>query len=253
MKTATCAFLALSATLFACDPDEDVNARVDELGNASDAGADSDAAISDGHGGKGKDWEAMLGCVQPRLKDCADGQIAAIVTIANDGEVALSKALRTKLTTPAAQKLADLLAEKHSKAQSELEAVLAKTGIHPVDNANSMHMSEMNDLTLAALQKKTGAKLDESFVTHQLAAHAQVLGTLDHVLLPSVKNAELKKYLQTVRKEVGEHTEAIAKTQGELTGACGGDLNDGGVPTTPADAGIVSTPVGPTVDAAVRQ
>jgi len=145
------------------------------------------------------------------------------------------------------------LIERHLKAQTELEGVLGKTGIAPVDNANSAHMREMNDLTSAALQKKSGDALDRDYVTHQLAMHAQVLGTLDHVLLPSAKNPELKTYLRTVRKEVGAHTEAIAKAQAELTGACGGDLaSDAGLPDAGADAGV-AIPSGPSVESAVRK
>lgn len=87
--------------------------------------------------------------------------------------------------------------------------------------------------------------------------HAQVIGTLDHVLLPSAKSQEVKQYLQKIRKDVGAHTEEIAKTQASLQGACGGDVTkDGGVSPAPAassDAGV-AVPPGPVVlDGSVRQ
>jgi predicted outer membrane protein len=228
MKIGQCALLALSATLFACDEQDAtmLESREDELGSV-DAGAWSDGGTKEG---KHKDWAAAASCLSPRLKDCADGQIAAIVTAANLGEVALSKALLPKLQTESARALAEQLIAEHGKAQTKLDSLLREAGIAPIENANSEHLTEMNELTQKHLATKTGVALEGSYVSHQVATHAQVLGTLDHVLLPSVKHPELKKYLQEVRKEVGGHTETIAKVQTELQGPCGGNAGDAGVP-----------------------
>jgi putative membrane protein len=242
--------LPLGASLLACDAEEgDVSlaSQDDELGVAVDAGS----AVDAGEGSsKHKDWAAALACVSPRLKDCADGQIAAIVTAANVGEVELSKALHDKLTTEPARALAKQLIEEHTKAQAELKDVLAKSGISPIENGNSKHLTEMNKVTIEALSKKSGVELDGDFVAHQLLQHAQVIGTLDHVLLPSVKDPALETYLRKVRGEVGDHTKDIAKTQAAVQGPCG----DG----KPVDAGVAASggsapPPVPVLDAGVQK
>ena len=241
--------LPLGASMFACDAEDadmSLASQTDELGVAVDAGSAADAGDKEG---KHKDWAAALACVSPRLKDCSDGQIAAIVTATNLGEVELSTALLGKLTTPSTQKLAKQLIEEHQKAQLELKTILSKSGITPIENANSAHLTEMNKLTLDALSKKSGKQLDGSFVTHQLLTHAQVLGTLDHVLLPSVKDPALEKYLRKVRGDVGNHTKDIAKTQAEVQGPCGdGVAADAGVSHA---SGSAPSPM-PVLDAGVH-
>ena len=238
--------LPLGASLFACDADDadmSLASQTDELGVTVDAGS-ADA------GGKHKDWAAALACVSPRLKDCSDGQIAAILTAANTGEVELSTALLSKLTTAPAQKLAKQLAEEHLKAQAELKEVLSKSGITPIENGNSAHLTEMNKLTLEHLSKKSGYALDGSFLAHQLLTHAQVLGSLDHVLIPSVKDPALEKYLRKIRGNVGDHTKDIAQAQAEVQGPCGdGHPSDAG---TPHATGSAPAPT-PVLDAGLHK
>jgi predicted outer membrane protein len=227
----------LAAALFACDAeDTQLASQSDDLGTT---GVDAGSTQADA----GPEGPA---CLSPQLRDCALGQAAAIIHTANKGEIELSKSLRDRLTDPAVQKPTARLIEEHSKANEELEALLDEHDITPTPNANTKALTEATKLTLESLSKKSGSELDASFVTNQLLKHAQVLGTIDHVLLPSVEGSPLEAYLKKTRKDVAGHTKEIAETQAKLVGKCGGDAGqhaDGGagptvVPHDSVDAGL---------------
>lgn len=141
-----------------------------------------------------------------------DGQIAAITASANGGEIEQAKLARTKSKNPKVLQFANMMIAHHGDAQKKQE----KLKISPIESSASADLVAENNKTMESLKQKTGADFDKAYMEAQVDGHKIVLDTINGKLLPNVKDAELKAYIEEIKPKVEQHLELAQQTRDAL-------------------------------------
>ena len=70
---------------------------------------------------------------------------------------------------------------------------------------------------MKVLRAKSGADFDQAYATHEVNFHQAVLDAVKGTLLPAIKNAELKAFVEKVGPAFGGHLEAAKQLQTRVT------------------------------------
>jgi len=217
----------------------------DEAGSAPPSETQSELIYDNADGGAEPgpafDRYAAWTCAVPRIRPCDDGQIAAILFESDQGEIDVSQSVIERVTDPPVVALAERLIADHTRSRDELAALLEDIDVEPIENDNSRDIAESAQLALVSLASKSGEELERAYVSHALLHHAKALGTIDHILLPSVRDRQFESNIRRSRVAIARHLLLTSDVQKDVAGMCGGDL-------TPSDAGV--SDAGTVVDAA---
>lgn len=150
-------------------------------------------------------------------QDVTDPQIASIVVTANQVDIDAGKLAQKKAASPDVKQFARLMVTDHTGVNKSAVDLVHKLGVTPEDNPTSQSLKQEGDKNLATLKGLSGKAFDKAYVDHEVAYHQQVLDALDHTLIPSAKNDQLKALLVKVRPAFVSHLEHAKHLQAELS------------------------------------
>jgi putative membrane protein len=163
----------------------------------------------------------------PKIDPLSDEQIAAITEAANTTEIAQAKLAQSKSKDASIKQFAAMMISHHGEAkkkQAKLKLKLAESGV-------STAMQVDADSTMNALKADSGKDFDQAYITAQVDGHQKVLDTINDKLLPNVKSADLKAYLDELKPRVEEHLKQAEVLQQSF------DSKHSSLPTTPKHSG----------------
>ncbi len=158
----------------------------------------------------------LLSCLAfaaaPAAKEAAkakptDPQIAAIVVAANAVDIEAGQLAKKQTTNPEVTKFAEMMITDHTSVNQSASDLVTKLGVTPEENDTSKSLREGGTQNLAKLKDLKGAAFDKAYVSHEVDYHVAVLDTIDKVLVPNAKNAELKALIVKVRPAIATHLE----------------------------------------------
>jgi len=141
-----------------------------------------------------------------------DAQIAAVTDAANSAEIAQAKVAQVKSKDPGVKSFAAMMITHHGEAkqkQAKLKLKVEESGL-----STAMHADA--DATLTALKTNSAKDFDQAYITAQIAGHQKVLDTINDNLLPNVKDANLKAYLEEIKPTVEAHLKQAKQLQQSL-------------------------------------
>jgi putative membrane protein len=148
----------------------------------------------------------------PKTAELNDAQIAAITETANTAEIAQAKVAQLKSKDAGVKAFAAMMIVHHGEAkqkQAKLKLKTEESGVSTALNADS-------GATLDALKTESGKSFDEAYIRSQITAHQKVLDTINDKLLPNVKDASLKAYLEEIKPKVEDHLKQAKQLQQSL-------------------------------------
>jgi len=146
---------------------------------------------------------------EPKPEALTDAQIAAITEAANSAEIAQAKVAQAKSKDSGVKTFAAMMLTHHGDAKQKQAKLQLKTEESGVSTA--MHADA--DATLDALRTAPAKDFDQTYITAQIAGHQKVLETIDGKLLPNVKDARLKAYLEEIKPTVEAHLKEAKRLQ----------------------------------------
>ena len=78
-------------------------------------------------------------------------------------------------------------------------------------------LADAHAKAMAELRGKSGRDFDRAYAAHEVAFHQAVLDAVQGTLLPAIKNAELKAFVEKVGPAFQGHLEAAKQLQKRLT------------------------------------
>lgn len=145
-----------------------------------------------------------------------DPQIAAIVVTANQVDIDAGKLAEATTHNPQVREFAKLMVKDHTGVNKSATELVTRLKVTPQPNPTSESLKEGGEQNLAALRKLKGAAFDKAYVDHEVAYHQAVLDAVDHTLIPSAQNADLKELLVKVRPAFVAHLEHAKTLQASL-------------------------------------
>lgn len=146
----------------------------------------------------------------------SDPQIAEIVVATSRVDIDAGKLAKSRSWNKDVQRFADHRIKQQAAVNRQASALAKKLNAKPQDTEASRRLKTAGSDRHEQLRGIQGADFDRAYVDHEIAHHEQVLDTLDKVLIPAARNAELKKLLQKVRPAVAEHLENAKILQAAL-------------------------------------
>jgi len=141
-----------------------------------------------------------------------DAQIAAITEAANTAEIDQAKVAQLKSKDASVKSFAAMMIVHHGEAKQKQ----AKLKLKPEESGVSTALGADAAATLDALKTNSGKDFDQTYIRAQIAEHQKVLDTINDKLLPNVKDAQLKAYLEEIKPKVEEHLKQAKRLQESL-------------------------------------
>ena len=146
----------------------------------------------------------------------ADGHIANIAMVANEGEAQQGSAAAARATSAEVRLFAQMMVTDHTSALNAARDTAARNGITPMENDTTRALREGTPRVIANLDTYRGADYDRQYIDYQIALHQWLLNGLDTTLIPQAVNADLRSLLQTQRGAVAAHLEQARAIRGRL-------------------------------------
>jgi putative membrane protein len=134
-----------------------------------------------------------------------EGDIAAIVTAANEGEIQQGQAASARATSADVRSFAQMMVADHTSALTAARDTFARAGVNPSDNNISSTLRANSQTTVTNLGTYSGTAFDRTYMQSQVDLHSWLLNALDTALIPSAVTPELRTLLQTQRGAVAMH------------------------------------------------
>jgi putative membrane protein len=145
-----------------------------------------------------------------------EGEIAAIVATAHEGEIQQGQAAAGRATSEDVRAFAQMLVTDHTAALNNARDTFNRAGINSADNNIATTLRANSQTTVTNLGTYSGAAFDRVFMQFQVDQHAWLLDALDTALIPSARTPELRTLLQAQRASVANHLERARQIHGGL-------------------------------------
>jgi len=145
-----------------------------------------------------------------------DPTIVAIFDAANTFDVETSQLALKTSRNKAVRDLAQQFANDHKSVRQQGRDLATKLSVTPTP-PKPFALAEAHAKAMDELRAKSGVDFDQAYVTHEVNFHEAVLDAVKSTLLPAIKNAELKAFVEKVGPAFGGHLEAAKQLQKRLT------------------------------------
>ncbi len=157
-------------------------------------------------------------CLWAAAAKPTDPQIAAIVVTANQVDIDAGKLAQATSHSAQVRDFAQLMVKDHTGVNQAATDLVTRLHVTPESNPTSDSLEQGGKQNLANLHKLSGTAFDKAYVDHEVTYHQAVLDAVDHTLIPSASNAELKALLVKVRPAFVAHLEHAKTLQASLAG-----------------------------------
>ena len=146
----------------------------------------------------------------------SDPEVAHVAVTANTIDIEAARFAQTRSQNAQVRQFAQTMITDHAAVNQQASALATRLHVMPADNAVSRSLKQGADEAHRAQQSLRGAAFDRAYMDREVAYHQAVLDAIDHVLVPTTDNADLKKLLQDVRPAIAAHLEHARQLRASL-------------------------------------
>lgn len=145
-----------------------------------------------------------------------DATIVAIFDAANTYDIETGELALQKSHAKDVRDLARQFVNDHKAVRQQGRDLAMKLSVTPTPPKH-LALADAHAKAMAELRSKSGADFDQAYAAHEVVFHQAVLDAVRESLLPAIKNAELKSFVETVGPHFLGHLEAAKRLQKKLT------------------------------------
>jgi putative membrane protein len=140
-----------------------------------------------------------------RVGKLDDANIAAMLLAQNNTDISYARLVPSRAQRDDVRQFAQRMLSDHLGVNALLTETLAKIELAPEDNLASLDMRDESAARRDAMRDLTEFAFDSAYITNEVSYHQRFLASLDQLMLPRVRNDELKSVLNSVRPAVAAH------------------------------------------------
>ena len=145
-----------------------------------------------------------------------DPTIVAIFDAANTFDIETGELALKKSQAKDVRALATQFVNDHKAVREQGRELARKLSVTPTPPKH-LDLIDAHAKAMRELRGKSGADFDRAYAAHEVAFHQAVLDAVRSTLLPAIKNAELKTFVEQVGPHFLGHLEAAKQLQKKLT------------------------------------
>jgi putative membrane protein len=153
---------------------------------------------------------------EPRSFATSDGNIAAMLLAANSTDISYAKLVPGRSLSPAVQDFARRMIVDHGAVTTAMNELIARTKIQPEENNTSLDFRDESTTKRDLMRDLGGRQFDSTYIANEIEYHTKLLKTLDDVLIPRARDAQLRQVLVSVRPAVASHLMHAQRVQAGL-------------------------------------
>lgn len=138
---------------------------------------------------------AIVGAGPAAAESLSDPQIAHAAYTADELDIAYAKIALEKTKNTEVRRFAELMIKDHTAANEAALALVKKLGATPQDNLFSQTLVKNGEAKKAELRRLSGAAFDKAYAQNEFAYHDVVVKTVADQWIPTIQNAEFKKFM----------------------------------------------------------
>jgi len=144
---------------------------------------------------------------KPAAGGLDDAAIVGILAAANTWDISTGGLAAKKATRSDVKEFGQMLATVHTSVLNQAKDLAKKLNITPTPVAKDFPLLVDYNNTMTKLNSLNGAEFDRAFLQHEVDYHTAVLNAVTNTLLPAIKNAELKKFVESLAPAFIAHKE----------------------------------------------
>ncbi|MGH7637637.1 MAG: DUF4142 domain-containing protein [Gemmatimonadaceae bacterium] len=140
-----------------------------------------------------------------RVGKLGDGNIAAMLLASNNTDISYARLVPSRALRDDVKAFAQRMITDHLGVNALLHEMLARIELAPDDNMASLDLRDESAERREAMRDLSDFAFDSAYITNEVSYHRRFLASLDNIMIPAVRNAELKSLLTSVRPAVAAH------------------------------------------------
>lgn len=144
----------------------------------------------------------------PRRTDIGavnDATISAMVLASNYTDISYAQLVPARAQRADVREFARRMLTDHTTVNQLVRDLLSKLDLAPVDNIASLDMRDESSENRDAMRELSGFAFDSTYIENEVRYHTKFLASLDDIMIPRARNAELRTLLGNVRPAVAAH------------------------------------------------
>jgi putative membrane protein len=145
-----------------------------------------------------------------------DANTAALLLSTNNVALASARIAITRASRADVKALARRETAAHTALNTTLTHLLTRLEINPREEEVDRLLRDQSMARRDTLRNIAARRFDSAYVADEVRYHTEVLEAIDRVFLPSVRNAELRDYVVSLRPTIAAHLELAEQLQAAL-------------------------------------
>lgn len=162
-------------------------------------------------------WMYALPLFAQKTPNLSDPEIASVAVTANQVDIDYAKIAQEKSKDAAVLEFAKTMTKDHQGVIEQANALAERLHVTPKANAVSRQLNTDAEETKKTLNAKTDKDFDKAYIDNEVAFHKSVISTVQDVLIPQSKDAELKQFLQQILPVLKTHLDHAMMVQSQLS------------------------------------
>lgn len=140
-----------------------------------------------------------------RIGSLKDANIAAMLLASNNTDISYARLVPARAQRDDIKQFAERMLTDHTGVNALITQLLARLDMGPEENLASLDMRDESATKRDLMRDLSGFAFDSAYITNEVSYHQKFLASIDNVMLPRVRNEELRTLLTTLRPAVAAH------------------------------------------------
>jgi putative membrane protein len=151
----------------------------------------------------------------PQQASLDDATIVAIFAQANTYDIETGRLGSQKGSSKEVKAVGNSLVRDHKSVLQQATDLAKKLGVTPTPPKENP-FAAMHAKAMADLKAKSGKAFDAAFLDNEIAYHQAVIDAINSTILPAIKNAELKAFVEKIAPAFQAHLDMCKATKTQL-------------------------------------
>jgi putative membrane protein len=145
----------------------------------------------------------------------SEANVAAMLLAAGNSDLSYAKIAGSRAQSQAVKDFANRMTRDNATVNQLVNDVMTRIQVSPAENAASLEYRDESAMNRDMLRDMQGPAFDSTYIANEVAHHAKLLATIDNLLTPAAKTAQVKQLIASLRPVVEAelaHAEQVRTT-----------------------------------------
>jgi putative membrane protein len=134
----------------------------------------------------------------------------------NNTDISYARLAPTRAQHEDVKTFAERMITDHVGVNGLITDLFNKLGLAAEDNTASLDLRDESSNKRDILRELSGFAFDSTYMENEIAYHRRFLTSIDNVMLPSVRNGELRILLMSIRPAIATHLSHAEQTRANV-------------------------------------